>query len=121
MRLLVKRLLSLLSTALPVGMTELDAFISDVIELSGEYADRDSMAFAICSMIIHLGPQRSHVPKNYFVRSLRKVAANQVASQVFQDVKKRQDEAVKAAQIAAAKQEETASEQQINESPTQEV
>src|SRR5258708_4382823 len=109
MKLLIKRLRSLLPSKLPVGMTELDSFISDIIELSGNYADRDSMAFAICSMIIHLGPQKSLVPKNYFVRSLRKVAANQVASQAFQDIKKRQDEAMKAAQIAAAQQEATTS------------
>lgn len=115
MKLLIKRFLSLFPSPLPVGMTGLDAFISDIIELSGEYADRDSMAFALCSMIIHLGPQKSSMPKNHFVRSLRKVAANQVASQAFQDIKRRQDEAMKAAQIEAAKQEETALKQQMDE------
>lgn len=92
---LLAQLLSLLPSPLPVGMTEFEEFSNSVIELSGEYADRDSMKYAIASMIIHLGPQRSHVAKNYFVRSLRKAAANQIASQVFQDIKRKQDEAAK--------------------------
>lgn len=94
----LNQLLSLLPCPLPVGMTEFEEFSNSVIELSGEYADRDSMKYAIASMIIHLGPQRSHVAKNYFVRSLRKAAANQVASQVFQDIKQKQEQAAKAAQ-----------------------
>jgi hypothetical protein len=104
MRLIIKRLLSLFPTKLPVGMTEFHKFANEVIELSGKYADDDSMKFAIASQVMHLGAQTSSAPKNYFVRSLRKAAANQVASQVFQDVKIKQQEAAK--QAAAA--EETA-------------
>jgi VIT1/CCC1 family predicted Fe2+/Mn2+ transporter len=97
--LLLKKILSLLPTPLPVGITEFNEWSDSIIDLSGEYADRDSMKYALASMVIHLGPQRSVVSKNYFVRSLRKAAANQVASQVFQDIKvkqqKQQEEAAK--------------------------
>lgn len=106
---MLKRLRSLLPTKLPVGMQEFEKFSSDVIELSGQFADADSMKFALASQILHLGPQRSSVPLNFFVRSMRKAAANQVASQVFQYVKTRQDEQRKqAAEATAAKQQEMA-------------
>lgn len=71
-------------------MTEFNEWADSIIELSGKFADEDSMKFAIATMVMHLGPQRSHVPKNHFVRSLRKTAANQVAGQVFQDIKLKQ-------------------------------
>ena len=90
MKLLLKRLLSLFPTKLPVGMSQFETWSDSIIELSGEFADRDSMKFAIASQVMHLGPQRSSVPKNFFVSSLRKAAANQVASQIFQDIKLKQ-------------------------------
>lgn len=112
MKLIVKRILSHVPGPLPVGLTEMNRFIDEVYELSGAFADRDSMAFAICSMIMHAGESRSRLPKNYFVRRLRKVAANQVAGQVFTDIKERQ----RAAQLEAQKQQEaTASELAANE------
>lgn len=98
MKLLLKRLLSYLPSKLPVGMTELEKFIDDIIELSGKYADRDSMAFAIDSILIHAPSHSGSLSKNYFVVRLRKSAANQVASQSFQDIKIRQAEALAAAQ-----------------------
>lgn len=100
MKLLAKRFLSLFPTKLPVGMSEFETWSNSVVELSGKFADDDSMKFAIASQIMHLGAQKSSVPKNFFVRSLRKAAANQVASQVFQDIKIKQQEAAKAAQAA---------------------
>ena len=102
MRLLLKRLLSYLPTPLPVGKTAWDAFITDLIELSGQYADRDSMEFAISSTLIHADAKYGSLPKNYFVQRLRKAAANQVASQAFQDIKSRQLEAQKAADLKQA-------------------
>ncbi len=88
----LKRILSYLPTKLPVGLTQFDAFAESIIELSGNYADTDSMKFAIASMIIHLPAGKAAVPKAFFVNSLRKSAANQVASQVFQDIKAKQAE-----------------------------
>lgn len=101
MKLLLKRMLSLLPSKLPVGLSQFDPWANSIIELSGQFADLDSMKFALASQVLHLGAQRSSVPKNFFVQSMRKAAANQVASQVFQDIKQRQLEAQKAVQQQA--------------------
>src|ERR1019366_2761482 len=93
MKLLLKRLLSYLPTKLPVGLTEFNTWADSIMELSGQYADSNSMRFAIASMVIHLPSGTGAISKNHFVKGLRKSAANQVASQVFQDVKQRQKEA----------------------------
>src|ERR1017187_1372425 len=97
MKLALKRLLSRLPSKLPVGMQEFDQFANDIIELSGKYADEDSMRFAIASMVIHADVRHGSLPKHYFVVRLRKSAANQVASQVFQTIKTEQDAKAKAA------------------------
>lgn len=102
---LIKRLLSYFPTPLPVGLSQFNTWADSIIELSGDYADRDSMTFAIASMVIHLPAGTASVPKNFFVKSLRKSAANQVASQVFQDIKSKQAEA-----MAKLKAEDTAKE-----------
>jgi hypothetical protein len=109
MRLFLLRLLSLFPSKLPIGMTEFEKWSSEVIELTGPIADTDSLKFALCSMILHKGPDRNGVspgsmPKNFFVQGLRKSAANQVASQVFQDIKIKQQEEAKRKQEEASKQ-----------------
>ena len=91
LRIYWKRFLSRFPTPLPVGKTEMDAFMADIIELSGSYADKTSMEFAISSILIHAPSDKSALPKKYFVDRLRKSAANQVASQVFQDIKTAQE------------------------------
>lgn len=96
--------LSYVPRRLPVGMTEFETWSDRIIDATGPLAERDSMKFALATQIMHLAPQRSSVPDRYFIRSLRKAAANQVASQVFQDIKVRQAELQKAAE-EKAKQE----------------
>lgn len=81
------------SSPLPVGATEFQKWADSIIELSGQFADRDSMLFAISSILIHADSKFGALPKKYFVDRLRKSAANQVASQVFQDIKTKQAEA----------------------------
>lgn len=98
----LNKALSYLPSPLPVGMTEFNTWADSIIDLSGQFADPDSMKFAISSIIMHLDSTRSFVPKHYFVKCLRKVAANQVAGQVFQDIKTRQQEAALKAQAEAA-------------------
>lgn len=103
--LLIKRLLSFLPTPLPVGLAQFNTWSDSILELSGNYADADSMKFALASMVIHAGPpknsknqtQPGFLPKNHFVQGLRKSAANQVASQIFQDIKAKLEAAQKAA------------------------
>lgn len=90
LRLITLRFLSRFSTKLPVGVTEFDAWADSIIELSGPYADRDSMRFAIASILIHADSKFGALPKKFFIDRLRKSAANQIASQVFQDIKAKQ-------------------------------
>lgn len=103
--LLIKRVLSRFPTKLPVGASEFETWSDSIIELSGEYADIDSMKFAIASILIHADSKYGALPKRYFVDRLRKSAANQIASQVFQNIKQKQQ---KAAEVTAAQQQEQA-------------
>lgn len=89
-------LLSYFPRQLPRGMTEFKSWSERIIKLTGPLADEDSMRFALASQVMHLGPQSSTKSDRYFIRSLRKAAANQVVSQVFQDIKQKQMEAAKA-------------------------
>lgn len=103
MKRLFKRLLSYFPAPLPVGLTSFNEWADSIIELSGKFADEDSLKWAISNMVMHLPSTTDRVPKNYFVKCLRKTAANQVCGQVFMDIKEKQ----KAAQdMAAAKQAE---------------
>ncbi len=106
MNLTFKRLLSYYPTPLPVGLSEFETWADSIIELSGEFADKDSMKYAIASNLIHLPHTKAKVPKAYFVNTLRKAAANQVASQVFQDIKIKQQQAIDTAKQALTEQAE---------------
>lgn len=107
MKRIILLALSYFPRPLPVGMTEFTTWSDRIISLSGSFADADSMKFALSSQIMHLGAQKSSVPDQYFIRSMRKAAANQVASQFFQDIKIKQQEAAKAALEAAQQQTES--------------
>lgn len=100
-------LLSYFPRRLPVGMTAHKAWAARIISLTGKLADEDSLRWALANQLIHLSPQTSTKPDQYFIRSLRKAAANQVASQVFQDIKmaqelKKQREETEAAHLKVA-------------------
>lgn len=112
---LLKQVLSYIPVRLPVGLTEFNAFADDIISLTGPIADEESMRYVIATNIINLGPQRSHVAKNYFVRTMVKGAANQVASHVFQQIKQRQLELQKEQAEATAKQQEAAANDKTEE------
>lgn len=104
-------LLSFIPRPLPVGMTAFEKWSARILLQAGNYADPDSMRFALASQLMHLGPQVSSKCDNFFTSSLRKAAVNQVASQVFQDIKKKQQEqalAAKAAEEAKTQAEVTA-------------
>lgn len=115
---LIKQVLSHVPTKLPVGLTEFNEWADSIIELSGNYADIDSMKYAIASNLIHLPHTKSKVPKAYFVNTLRKAAANQVASQVFQDIKLRQAEEAAKKQAEATALKEVANGETTNPSTT---
>lgn len=98
---LLQRVINKIPMPLPSGMTEWNNWSERILNKVGPLADRDSLEYVLASQVMHLSPQSDHIPDQYFISALRKAAANQVASQVFQDVKVRQQ---KAAEVLAAQQ-----------------
>ncbi len=101
LRRLLNKLLSYKKTKLPVGLTEFHAWADSIIDLTGKFADTDSMKWAIASQVQHLDHKVDSIPKDYFVRTLRKAAANQIAAQVFTDIKEKQLKEAEAKKLAA--------------------
>lgn len=107
MTLLFKRLMSRFPTKLPVGLTEFNAWASSIIDLSGRFADDTSMKFVLASELMHSDAKKGSVPKNYFVSRCRKLAANQTAGYILQEIKAEQEK-LKAADAAKLAAEATA-------------
>lgn len=84
----LKYIRSYFPETVPVGMTAFNRFLDDIVELAGPIADIDSMKYVISTTLIHLPQEQSVVTKQLFVRRLRKAAANQIASAVFQEIQK---------------------------------
>ncbi len=73
---------------LPMGVAEFEEWVNRI--LSGTLlpcTDKESMTFALATMLMHLGPQESHKPDAYFIHSLRKSAVNQVAHAKMCEIK----------------------------------
>lgn len=85
---LYKYIRSYFPESVPVGMTAFNRFLDDVILLAGPIADVDSMKYVISTTMIHLPQEQSLITKQLFIRRLRKAAANQIASAVFQEIQK---------------------------------
>lgn len=92
---------------LPVGMQEFEEFAQRILAKSGKYADEESMKYALAVAILHADATKGSLPDSYFIDRLRKAAANQVASQVFQDIKNKQEAAAKLKQAEATANAET--------------
>lgn len=101
----LKRLLARIPTRLPQGVTEFEKWSDDIIDLY-DMPNNDSIKFALAVSIMHLKPTESHVPKSYFGATLQKGASTQVAHQVMQDCKTRQE--AKAAEERAAQEAKVA-------------
>jgi hypothetical protein len=87
---LLRLIRSYFNRKFPVGMTEFHEWADRIIALSGNFADNDSMKFALASSLLHMDSKIAAKPDQYFVALMRKAAANQVASQFFQDIKAKQ-------------------------------
>lgn len=84
---------------LPVGMAEFDAFVERIkTKVNLPSIPDDDLRFVLANEILHSPGRLDHYPDSLFVSAIRRSAANQVASQVFQDIKVKQ----RAAQEAAA-------------------
>lgn len=100
MKLFAKRVLSYLSTPLPVGMTHYQEWSDSVAELIGPIATKEDLDFCIAAEVIRVGPAVCRAPKNYFVKRVRAGAAKQIAGAVFSRIK--EDQRKKQLEQAAA-------------------
>ena len=96
-------ILSYFPTALPVGMTQYEAWLDSIVELTGPIADELSLKWVISNEIMRLAPGRDRVPKAFFVKSLRKYAANQIAAVKVLELKQQQETLSKQAEETAKK------------------
>lgn len=107
--------LSYIPTKLPVaGMTEFTSWQDSILRLAN-VPDNDSTRFASAVMIMHLGATEVWKPKQFFVRSLEKSAANEIANAVCMGLKEKQKARMLAEEEAKAK----AAMQEANNVPVQ--
>lgn len=96
-------LLAYFPTRLPLGMPEYEKWADSILELTGEFADPDSLRFALASMVMQGQHKTDRVPKIFFARGLRKAAASQLAGQAFYDIKMKHKAKQQAEDTAAQK------------------
>ncbi len=100
---LLKQLRGFLPSRLPNGMGAFDTWANDIADTyTLPTQDRDSIRFALATIIMHLGQTAAFRSKWYFVLMLRSSAAKQVAGNVFHEIKLKQQAAQAAAQHAEA-------------------
>lgn len=89
---------------LPLGMAEFDEWADRIISGTMLQADSDSLKFALATMIMHMKPQEDFCEDAYFIHSLRKSAANQIAHAKMVELKERADKRLKAQEALEAEQ-----------------
>lgn len=106
---ILRLIVSFLPTSLPTGATAYESWLNEIVLLTGQLADEQSLKWVISNEIMRLAPGRDRVPKRYFVKALRKYAANQVAAYKVQEIKQAQEERAKQQKLAedTAKAEQT--------------
>lgn len=78
----IKRLLGSLPAKLPQGMTEFNAFVDDVAELT-ELPNNNRLRTIIASFIMRLPPSMIAFSKWELAKQIKKAAANQVAAEAM--------------------------------------
>lgn len=80
---------------LPQGIAEFEAFANEIIAKAG-LPDNDSTKWAVAAALMHY-PQPNFKdyasPTDYLVDVLKRAATNQVAGQMFTDIKAKQEDA----------------------------
>lgn len=88
---------------LPVGMTEYEAFVDDLIaSYDLPTKNRTSVSYVVASIIINAPDNVVEMPLKLFADMVSASAAKQIAGQVFRDIKTQQlAEAKKQAEVTA--------------------
>lgn len=81
----------LFSSRLPLGAEEFDTFCESILS-TYDIPPFPSYRRAIASMIMHLGPTTTHVPKMFFAKSIKKAMANEVAFNKIQQFKQEESD-----------------------------
>jgi hypothetical protein len=80
--------------AVPTGLTEFNTWADDIISTYNlPTKERDSIRFALATMVLHMGPMAAYRSKFHFVLMIRTGAAKQVAGAIFTEIKTKQAEA----------------------------
>jgi hypothetical protein len=99
LKFVVNYLTSFFPTPLPVGIAEFDTWALSILNLTS-FPDNDSTRFSLAVMVLHMDSTTASKPRQYFARALHKAGANQIASQVVQDLKQKQKDAENAAKLS---------------------
>lgn len=87
---------------LPLGRKEFEEWSDRIISGALLSADIRSQKFVLADVLLHLGPTEDHKEDAYFIHTLRKMAVNQVAIMIRDELKAQQK-----AEIAAQEAEKT--------------
>lgn len=72
---------------LPLGRKEFEEWSDRIISGALLPATAESQKFALAEMIMHIKPTEDHVDDAYFIKCLRKSAANQIAYAVMEELR----------------------------------
>jgi len=73
--------------SLPLGVAEFHEWSDRIIASAMLPADAQSQKFALAEMIMHIKPTEDHCNDGFFIKSLRKGAANQVAHAMMMSIR----------------------------------
>lgn len=74
------------SSPLPIGRAQFEEWANIIIEASMVEADHSSLKYALSNMIMQLEPLEDHKPLAYFIKALRKVASNETANAIRNEI-----------------------------------
>lgn len=81
---------------LPLGRKEFEEWSDRIISGALIQADVRSQKFVLADVLLHLGPTEDHKEDAYFIHTLRKMAVNQVAIMIRDELKAQQQAELKA-------------------------
>lgn len=70
-----------------MGRKEFEEWSERIIAGAMLTATKESQKFTLANLILHLGPTESHKEDAFFIHSLRKFAANQVADAIRMEIR----------------------------------